>query len=64
MIQDINNGYRPNKYDKNSLIILDEFVDRVIDKIKVSNKLIIYSKNGERYIFKQIDENEIEVDKI
>jgi len=64
MLQDINNGYRPNKYDKNSLIIFNEFVDRIINEVKVSNKLIINNKEGQRYIFREIDEDEIEVDKI
>ena len=64
MLQEINNGYRPNKYDKNSLIIFNEFVERIIDEIKVSDKLIIHSKDAQRYIFREIDEDEIEVDKI
>ena len=64
MLQDINSGYRPNQYDKNSLIIFNEFVERIIDEVKVSNNLIINSKDGQRYVFRKIDEDEIEVDKI
>jgi len=64
MLQDINNGYRPNKYDKNSLIIFNEFVERVIDEVKVSNKLIINTKEGKIFTFRKIDEDEIEVDEI
>jgi DNA phosphorothioation-dependent restriction protein DptF len=61
MIEDINNGYRPNRYDKNSLIIFHEFMERIVDEVKTSNKLIVTDKE-KRYIFTEIDEDEIEVE--
>jgi len=61
MIEDINNGYRPNRYDKNSLIIFNEFIERIVDEVKTSNKLIVTDKE-KRYIFTKIDEDEIEVE--
>ena len=64
MIQDINRGYVPNKYDRNNLIIFKEFIDRIIDKIKVSNKLSFIDKNNNHYIYNEIDDSEIEVEKI
>ena len=64
MILDINNGYRPNRYDKNSLIIFDEFVEQIIDEVKTSNKLIVTDKNSKRYVFREIDEDEIEVESL
>jgi len=64
MIQDINRGYVPNKYDRNNIIIFKEFIDRIIEEIKVSNKLHIIDKNNNHYIYNEIDDSEIEVEKI
>lgn len=64
MIQDINRGYVPNKYDRNNLIIFKEFIDRIIEEIKISNRLIVIDKNNKRYIFNEIDDREIEVEEI
>jgi DNA phosphorothioation-dependent restriction protein DptF len=61
MIKDINQGYRPNRYDKNNIIIFQELIDRIIDKLKVSKKLIIINADNREYLFKNIDNDEIEV---
>lgn len=61
MIKDINQGYRPNRYDKNNIIIFQELIDRIIDEVKVSEKLIIINNDNSEYLFEKIDNDEIEV---
>jgi len=42
LLDKLNNGYRPNKYDKNAIILLDEIVDLIIDKAKLSSEIKFY----------------------
>lgn len=59
LILAINEGYRPNKHDRNTIIIFEEIIDNVASITKLSNKLI-FIKDDKRYAFKNI-EDEIEV---
>ncbi|MFC0116915.1 DNA phosphorothioation-dependent restriction protein DptF [Pseudoalteromonas xiamenensis] len=43
LINSINEGYRPNKNDKNSVILLDELANEIIQSAKKSEKLQIVS---------------------
>jgi len=38
----LNQGYRPNKYDKNSVVLLDELVEQVKALVKRGNRLKLY----------------------
>jgi DNA phosphorothioation-dependent restriction protein DptF len=59
-MEDIVNGYRPNKHDKNTVVLLDELVDQISDIATSSNTLVIV-KNDKRYTVKNIDDEDIEV---
>jgi DNA phosphorothioation-dependent restriction protein DptF len=38
----LNQGYRPNKYDKNSIVLLDELVEQIKAFVKRANRLKLY----------------------
>jgi DNA phosphorothioation-dependent restriction protein DptF len=38
----LNQGYRPNKYDKNSVVLLDELVEQIKAVVKRGNRLKLY----------------------
>tara|TARA_R100000322_G_scaffold170480_2_gene146503 strand:+ start:1199 stop:2848 length:1650 start_codon:yes stop_codon:yes gene_type:complete len=61
LVSKINDGYRPNKHDKNTIVILEEIVDDVIKVIIRSNKLMF--SNGSEHVFltNEIEDNEIVV---
>lgn len=42
LIYKLNQGYRPNKYDKNTIILLDELIKQITDIAKLTNDLKIY----------------------
>lgn len=41
LIYAINGGYRPNKHDRNTIIIFEELIERIIDQSKDAKKLVI-----------------------
>lgn len=45
LMQRIVDGYRPNKHDKNTVVILDEIVDKIAEVANSSNTLYILKKN-------------------
>lgn len=54
LLHKLNLGYRPNKYDKNAIVLLDEIVEQVTEQAKSSRSLKFY--DGERaYTAKQDD---------
>lgn len=55
LIIKLNRGYRPNKYDKNSVVLLDELVEQVREQAKKSSKLNFY-EDGRCYTAKQDDD--------
>lgn len=59
LIQAINEGYRPNKHDRNTIIIFEELIEKIIELAKVAQKLVII-KGEEVHEFKN-HEGEIEV---
>jgi len=54
LIQAINDGYRPNKHDRNTIIIFEELLERIVDHAKDTKKLVIV-KDDESYEFKDND---------
>lgn len=61
LIQAINDGYRPNKHDRNTIIIFEELLERIIEQAKDTKKLFII-KDDEVYEFKD-NEGKIKVKK-
>ncbi len=55
LILKLNRGYRPNKYDKNSVVLLDELVEQVREQAKKSSRLNFY-EDGKCYTAKQDDD--------
>ncbi|MBL4575888.1 MAG: DNA phosphorothioation-dependent restriction protein DptF [Opitutaceae bacterium] len=53
-------GYRPNKHDKNTVVLLDEIVDQIVEIANASNTLYLHADNL-RIKLKQVDKDDIEV---
>lgn len=59
LISKLNRGYRPNKYDKNAVVLLDEIVEQVREVAKQSNILKFYE--NDRCYTAQMDDDMIEI---
>ena len=59
MIDQILNGYRPNKHDRNTIVIFDELVQNILAKAVHSKEIILLS-DKKKIHFKN-NEDEIEV---
>lgn len=55
LIAKLNRGYRPNKYDKNAVVLLDEIIEQVREVAKQSNILRFY-ESGHCYTAQQDDD--------
>lgn len=61
LILSINNGYRPNKHDRNTIIIFDEVLQKIATKLKTTRKLF-FVKDNHKYEFRNsTDEIEIHI---
>ncbi|WP_049196856.1 DNA phosphorothioation-dependent restriction protein DptF [Proteus mirabilis] len=60
LLHKLNNGYRPNKYDKNAIVLLDELVDLIIEQAKSSRDLKFYG-DGKRVYRAKSDEGMITI---
>jgi DNA phosphorothioation-dependent restriction protein DptF len=63
MISLINNGYRPNKHDRNTIIIFEELLESILEVATLSNKISISSKNKRTLFIKKDEEIEVEDEK-
>ncbi|RAW99268.1 MULTISPECIES: DNA phosphorothioation-dependent restriction protein DptF [unclassified Photorhabdus] len=52
----LNNGYRPNKYDKNAIVLLDEIVELMTEQAKSSTELRFYDSNHRIYTVRTDDD--------
>jgi DNA phosphorothioation-dependent restriction protein DptF len=48
LVRKLNAGYRPNRYDKSAIVMLDEIVEQISEIAKLSQKLRFYD-NGHEY---------------
>ena len=55
LLQRLNEGYRPNKYDKNAIVLLEAVVERLGDIAKTSPRLTLV-RNGKRTTVRHLDE--------
>ncbi|CAN7468308.1 DNA phosphorothioation-dependent restriction protein DptF [Paraburkholderia hospita] len=46
LIIKLNRGYRPNKYDKSAVVLLDDIIEQVTEVAKTNSRLKFYGKNG------------------
>lgn len=60
MMMDICNGFRPNKHNKNSVVLLDELVSKITRHASNSKVLFLY-KNGLRIKLKDNSDGDIRV---
>lgn len=42
LLRKLNNGYRPNKYDKSAIVLLDEIVELIAEQAKSSSEIKFY----------------------
>jgi DNA phosphorothioation-dependent restriction protein DptF len=61
MMMDIVDGFRPNKHDKNSVVLLDELVNKITEMANQSKVLFLYTKNKERLKLKKNPDGDIRV---
>lgn len=60
LLKKLNNGYRPNKYDKNAVVLLDGIIELVSDKIKLSTEIRFY--DGMRRVYSaRLDDDMISI---
>ncbi|MDF4867413.1 DNA phosphorothioation-dependent restriction protein DptF [Vibrio parahaemolyticus] len=60
LLEKINQGYRPNKHDKNTVLLLDEVIEQLITVANEKNTLFIL-KNDKRYKIVNEDDEYFEV---
>ena len=56
LLNKLNNGYRPNKYDKNAIVLLDEIVDLITEQAKYSSEIKFYAGGRRVYRAKADDD--------
>ncbi|MDJ4948519.1 DNA phosphorothioation-dependent restriction protein DptF [Salmonella enterica] len=56
LLHKLNNGYRPNKYDKNAIVLLDELVELIAEQAKSSRDIKFYDGRFRVYHAKADDD--------
>lgn len=56
LLHKLNNGYRPNKYDKNAIVLLDELVQLIAEQAKSSRDIKFYDGRFRVYRAKADDD--------
>jgi len=56
LLHKLNNGYRPNKYDKNAIVLLDELVELIAEQAKSSRDIKFYDGRFRVYRAKADDD--------
>ncbi|EFN9619106.1 DNA phosphorothioation-dependent restriction protein DptF [Escherichia coli] len=60
LLNKLNNGYRPNKYDKNAIVLLDEIVELITEQAKSSSEIKFYA-GGQRVYRAKTDDDMITI---
>lgn len=60
LLININKGYRPNKHDKNSVILLDELASEIIQEAKSAEELVIIGVGQKFQLIKEDDDISVE----
>ncbi len=60
LLDKLNNGYRPNKYDKNAIVLLDEIVELIAAQAKSSSEIKFYD-GGQRVYRAKADDDMITI---
>ncbi|MFN1146359.1 DNA phosphorothioation-dependent restriction protein DptF [Serratia liquefaciens] len=56
LLHKLNSGYRPNKYDKNAIVLLDELVELITEQAKSSSDIKFYDGGARVYRAKADDD--------
>lgn len=56
LLSKLNNGYRPNKYDKNAIVLLDEIIELISAQAKLSREIKFYDGGNRVYRAKADDD--------
>lgn len=64
LMQRIVAGYRPNKHDKNTVVLLDELVDEISAIANNADTLYIVGKGRQKYKVTNIDDEDFEVSEL
>lgn len=56
LLYKLNNGYRPNKYDKNAIVLLDELIELIAEQAKSSRDIKFYDGRSKVYRAKADDD--------
>lgn len=64
LMQRIVAGYRPNKHDKNTVVLLDELVDEITDIANSADTLYIVGKGQMKYKIHNVDDEDFEVSEL
>lgn len=60
LLDKLNNGYRPNKYDKNAIVLLDEIVELIAEQAKSSSEIKFY--DGRQRVYRaKVDDDMITI---
>lgn len=59
LLININNGYRPNKHDKNSVVLLDELAAEIVQQAKAAKEIVITGVDGKYHL--ELDDEDIMV---
>ena len=62
LILKINSGYRPNKHDKNNIVILEELIEDISRRVRGTKKLHIHKGSKQWVLTNDTDEEEIIVE--
>ena len=62
LILKINSGYRPNKHDKNNIVILEELIEDITRRVRGTDKLHIHKGKTHWTLTNDIEEEEIIVE--
>ncbi|WP_297205626.1 DNA phosphorothioation-dependent restriction protein DptF [uncultured Pluralibacter sp.] len=60
LLEKLNNGYRPNKYDKNAIVLLDEIIELISEQAKSSHEIKFYD-GGRRIYRAKMDDDMITI---
>ena len=63
LLIDIVSGFRPNKHDKSSIVILDELVDDITKVANQSHDIQIV-KGRQRFELRKVEDDDIEVSEV
>ena len=63
LIRKINRGYRPNRHDKNVIVLLEEVIESITAQVRHKDRIHITKGSENWSLVNDIDEDEIRVER-